>query len=68
MALFPRRLSRRFLWATFFFMGISLHARGDAALLLEEPFGQFGDMNPTGHAAIYLNHVCAASPTELRLM
>ena len=42
-------------------------AHADAALLLEEPFGQFGDINPTGHAAIYLNHICAASPTELRL-
>ncbi|HEY0309100.1 MAG TPA: hypothetical protein VGB94_13135 [Acidobacteriaceae bacterium] len=33
---------------------------------MEEPYGTFGHMNPTGHAAIYLNHVCAASPTELR--
>ena len=24
-------------------------------------------MNPTGHSAVYLNHVCAASPTELRM-
>jgi hypothetical protein len=24
-------------------------------------------MNPTGHAAVYLNHVCAESPTELRM-
>jgi hypothetical protein len=49
------------------FLCAGVRARGDAALLLEEPFGQFGNMNPTGHAAIYLNHVCAASPTELRL-
>jgi hypothetical protein len=41
-------------------------ARADAGLLLEEPFGDFGAMNPTGHAAIYLNHVCADSPTHLR--
>jgi hypothetical protein len=41
-------------------------ARGDAALLLEEPFGGFGAMNPTGHAAIYLNHICADTPTHLR--
>lgn len=41
-------------------------ARADAALLLEEPFGDFGAMNPTGHAAIYLNHVCADTPTHLR--
>jgi hypothetical protein len=42
-------------------------ARADAALLLEEPFGDFGAMNPTGHSAVYLNRVCADSPTHLRL-
>ncbi len=42
-------------------------AHADAALLLEEPFGEFGNMNPTGHAAIYLDHVCAASLTQLRI-
>jgi hypothetical protein len=41
-------------------------ARADAALLLEEPFGSFGAMNPTGHAAIYLRGVCAETPTHLR--
>jgi hypothetical protein len=41
-------------------------ARADMALLLEEPFGQFGGMTPTGHAAIYLSRVCASSPVTLR--
>lgn len=41
-------------------------ARADAALLVEEPFGDFGAINPTGHAAIYLNRVCADTPTRLR--
>jgi hypothetical protein len=41
-------------------------ARADAALLLEEPFGGFGALNPTGHAAIYLSGVCADTPTHLR--
>ncbi len=41
-------------------------ARASVTLLLEEPFGTFGGMNPTGHAAIYLNRVCAATPIELR--
>jgi hypothetical protein len=41
-------------------------AHASAALLMEEPFGAFGAMNPTGHAAVYLNHVCADSPTVLR--
>ncbi len=41
-------------------------AHGDVAFLVEEPFGFFGSINPTGHSAIYLNHVCAESPTLLR--
>ena len=36
------------------------------ALLMEEPYGEFGAYNPTGHAAVYLNHVCADSPISLR--
>jgi len=42
-------------------------AHASVALLMEEPYGHFGAMNPTGHSAVYLNHVCAASPTELRV-
>jgi hypothetical protein len=41
-------------------------ARANVALLLEEPYGTFGHMNPTGHAAIYLSGVCADSLTSLR--
>jgi len=41
-------------------------ARGDVALLIEEPYGFFGSINPTGHSAIYLNRVCAESPILLR--
>jgi hypothetical protein len=41
-------------------------ARADAALLLQQPFGTFGAMNPTGHAAIYLSRICAATPVQLR--
>ena len=41
-------------------------ASGSVALLMEEPYGAFGAMNPTGHAAIYLSRVCAESPTVLR--
>jgi hypothetical protein len=42
-------------------------AKASVALLMEEPYGDFGAFNPTGHAAMYLNHVCAESPTELRM-
>jgi hypothetical protein len=41
--------------------GVSAHA--DAAVLMEEPSGDFGAFNPTGHEAIHLNHICAESPT-----
>ncbi len=41
-------------------------ARADVTLLLEDPYGDFGGMNPTGHAAIYLSTICAASPLSLR--
>jgi hypothetical protein len=41
-------------------------ARASVALLMEEPYGKFGAMNPTGHAAVYFNHICAESPTALR--
>jgi hypothetical protein len=41
-------------------------AHGDVALLVEEPYGFFGGVVPTGHTAIYLNHICAESPTMLR--
>jgi hypothetical protein len=51
-----------------FLLLISLTARAPAklALLLEEPFGSFGYINPTGHAAVYHTGVCADSPTQLR--
>lgn len=41
-------------------------ARADVALFLEEPFGTFGGLNPTGHAAIYLSRICADSLYSLR--
>ena len=52
--------------AGLFLLAIPHRAQASAALLMEEPYGAFGAMNPTGHAAVYLNHVCADSPTTLR--
>ena len=45
----------------------SVPAQAQAALLLEEPYGVFGHINPTGHAALYLSHVCAETPVKLRM-
>lgn len=44
----------------------AVQASADAALLLEEPYGTFGALNPTGHAAVYLPRVCADTPVLLR--
>lgn len=41
-------------------------AHASMALLLEQPYGGLGEVNPTGHSAIYLDHVCAATPLKLR--
>ena len=40
------------------------HAR--IGLVVGEPFGSFGTIMPVGHAGIYLDHLCAASPLRLR--
>lgn len=42
-------------------------ASANVTLFLEEPYGTFGGMNPTGHAAIYFSNICANTPTKLRL-
>jgi hypothetical protein len=54
--------------ALLFLLALAWAGRAGAsvALLMEEPYGDFGAFNPTGHSAVYLNHVCAASPVELR--
>lgn len=43
-----------------------VRGQAQAALLLEEPFGFFGLANPTGHTALYMDHVCAETPVKLR--
>ncbi len=40
--------------------------RAQAALLMEEPYGFFGQINPTGHTAIYFARICAQTPVSLR--
>jgi hypothetical protein len=37
-----------------------------AALLMDEPFGFFGFLNPTGHDAIYFQRICPETPVKLR--
>lgn len=40
--------------------------RPQAALLMEEPYGFFGTINPTGHTAVYFERICADTPVHLR--
>jgi hypothetical protein len=60
-----RRFFLLLLAAIFALAGV-VPVHGQAVLLLEEPFGEFGRFNPTGHAAIYLTRVCAETPVMLR--
>jgi len=41
-------------------------ANAHATVLLEEPYGFYGSLLPTGHSAIYLDRVCAETPLVLR--
>jgi hypothetical protein len=41
-------------------------AHASAVLFLEEPFGHFGALTATGHAAVYLPRICADTPVKLR--
>jgi hypothetical protein len=49
------------------FFAATRPASASIGLVVGEPFGSFGTMMPSGHAAIYLDHLCAETPTQLRL-
>jgi len=55
-----------FLMAFVFVFFSSPRCFAQAALLMEEPYGFFGTVNPTGHTAIYFANICAETPTNLR--
>jgi len=47
-------------------LAFAVPVRADVAILLEEPYSVDGSLAGTGHSAVYLSNVCAASPTQLR--
>lgn len=61
----PRRIALLLIALAFVLIG-STRSQAQAALLLEEPYGFFGTLNPTGHTAIYFARICADTPTRLR--
>jgi hypothetical protein len=54
------------LLALLFIVPVSRHSSAQAALLMDEPFGFFGFLNPTGHDALYFQRICAETPVKLR--
>ncbi len=48
------------------FLCLAPQARADVTVLLEEPYSYDGAFAGTGHTAVYLTRVCAASPTLVR--
>ena len=58
--------TRRTRWLMCFLLCFSARLHGSMTLFVEEPYGPFGAMSPTGHAAIYLTNVCAETPILLR--
>ncbi|WP_109488323.1 hypothetical protein [Occallatibacter savannae] len=62
----PRRIVPLLCALALLFTAGATRSQAQAALLLEEPYGFFGTLNPTGHTAIYFARICAATPTKLR--
>jgi hypothetical protein len=65
----PRKASRivgSLCGILFFCLCISPAAHAGATLFLEEPYSYDGAFAGTGHSAMYLSNVCAASPVKLR--
>ena len=56
----------RLFWLTLFTALTARTAFASIGLVVGEPFGSFGTMMPVGHAGIYLDHLCAETPTHLR--
>jgi hypothetical protein len=60
---------RRCTWGAFgllLLFAASSAAQAAVALLLEQPYGKLNLIDPAGHSAIYLDHVCAETPLKLR--
>lgn len=61
-----KRFSSAMLFLPLLFAACAPRARADAVVLLEEPYSYDGAFAGTGHTAVYLSRVCAASPVTLR--
>ena len=67
--LFPAplpRFARVVLFCALAWVCVAGTARASIGLVVGEPFGAFGTVMPEGHAGVYLDHICAETPTTLR--
>ncbi|MDE1176089.1 MAG: hypothetical protein PW789_05720 [Edaphobacter sp.] len=62
-----RILHRQTIWTLALLLFATHCMRASVALLMEDPYGEFGAFNPTGHAAMYMSNICPETPTRLRL-
>src|SRR5579862_53374 len=62
----PRKAAFALMAAVWVIFSASTFCHAQAALLMEEPYGFFGALNPTGHTAIYFERICADGPVTLR--
>jgi hypothetical protein len=60
--------ARTGLWAAIacLLLAKSGSAHAELSVLLEQPYGGLALYNPTGHTAVYFDHVCAETPVKLR--
>ena len=47
-------------------LGMTPWAHASASVLVEQPYGKLNIVYPAGHSAVYLDHVCAETPLQLR--
>jgi hypothetical protein len=57
---------RRLLPLLLFALACNTALLADTTLFVQEPYGFFGGIIPTGHASVYLTRVCAKTPVVLR--
>lgn len=66
LSIFPIRMIVLFFLLFSICLFGSARSHAQAALLIEQPYGFFGTVNPTGHNAIYFERICAETPVKLR--
>lgn len=66
MYLLRTQLAIKLVLAALLFSTACTRSHAQAAMLMEEPFGFFGFLNPTGHDAMYFERICAETPVKLR--